>query len=662
MSNFGNALDVLPADSGVTTAPPSSPAPSEAGPKSPELPNVIGRAASEVAHSFPNVAARTSTAPTQFSTASALVSTAPTVLVSLTPVSLTPASPTPASAESQIHAPIPTGATIFVLHQSPTVQSSFVPTASFTPAPSAPATPFTTAEASSVLNHSSDQPVLSSAQNQIPLSSTNPVLNMATPTSPAPTPTPSSTQPLPLQSPVSDNYLAPVTEPAKAKQPAAPKPDDSSVSASTAGNSTPNNPTPNNPTLGDPIPHNHTAAKPAPPSGSARLDIAPALSSDATTPAAAPHASAPETGSAVANNLTNNNAASLTSNLTPNSKAPASIAARNDAPSKGESGVSVQTAPPEPLQTTATVAAQTVSARETGFALADNLTTNIANSTSNNSAPVITANGTPNSSTVAPISTIGNDAPSNGKPGVAAQPPPAATPLTAADKKSSVAVQASATPSHATPSHAAASHIAASHVDASALASGKESPATLNAPAPPVSAPPRQAKSDPAPELPKVHQMLDSAPPVPRAPRLAPIATDPAAEIQMNAQMHVGIRTDAFGAVEIHTVVQQSQVGISVHGDRDLARWFSSEVPGLESGLNKNHLNLTAVDCDNGRSGIQTATSFQHGQPRQHLSETPGFQSAALPDQDKAPESVIVGLPPSDLYVGPTKTHVSIHV
>jgi hypothetical protein len=156
--------------------------------------------------------------------------------------------------------------------------------------------------------------------------------------------------------------------------------------------------------------------------------------------------------------------------------------------------------------------------------------------------------------------------------------------------------------------------------------------------------------------------MLDSAPPAPSTPPAPPIATDPSAA----AQMHVGMRTDAFGAVEIHTVVQQSQIGITVHSDRDIARWFSSEVPGLESGLNKSHLNLTAVDFDHGRSGVQTATSFQQGQPRQYFSETPGSPSAASRDasseKDTASESAAIDILPPDLSVGPAQTHVSIHV
>jgi hypothetical protein len=136
---------------------------------------------------------------------------------------------------------------------------------------------------------------------------------------------------------------------------------------------------------------------------------------------------------------------------------------------------------------------------------------------------------------------------------------------------------------------------------------------------------------------------------------------------QTNAQMHVGVRTDAFGAVEIHTVVEQSQVGITVHSDRDISRWFSSEVPGLESGLNNNHLNLTGVNFDHGRSGVQTASSFQQGQPRQHFSQTPGSSSAALPgtalaEKDRAAESTTIDILPAGLSIGPAGTHVSIHV
>ena len=636
----------LPANSGIAKAAVNSPVPTEAGPKSPEIPSAIGQAASGVAHSFSNVPTQSPTAPPPASVSPAptgLASSAPISPASVLPAPVSPmpalpvptqvdlptapvsvspataASPPPTPVESQFRPPIPTGAANFTLDKTQTVQSPAVPAAPSTPAP--PATLLAKAMPSSLPGNSSDQPG---------------------PCAPTPIPT--------LQSPVGDNNSAP-------------------------GNSKPDN---------------STAAEPAPTSDWATLATAQAqvLPSNATSTASAQTASAAEAGFAIVPNLTdniadnisndisnripNNNAPPFTPNLTPNSKAPAPgpvpiaptpiAPTKNDAPSDAKPGVSVQPGPAAAPQTTTTAAVKTASAPETGFVIADNRTTNIANNIPNN-VPSFTPNLTPNSNipapspaTTAPIAATTNDASSNAKPGISVQPASAATPqTTAADKKPSAAVQGKVQP-HATPSH---------DVPSASLVSGKDSSATPPAPAPPASAPPPQVRSDPAPELPKTHQMLDSAPPAPTAP-LVPMAPGSAADLQMNAQvnaqMHVGLRTDAFGAVEIHTVVQQSQVGITVHGDRDLARWFSSEVPSLESGLNHQHLNLTAVDFDNTRSGVQTATSFQHGQPRQHFSETPGSPSAALSEQDDAPEPATVGILPSDLSAGPAKTRVSIHV
>ena len=164
------------------------------------------------------------------------------------------------------------------------------------------------------------------------------------------------------------------------------------------------------------------------------------------------------------------------------------------------------------------------------------------------------------------------------------------------------------------------------------------------------------SKSDWASELPKSHQVLDSAPFVPSAPthvRSVPTIND--------VQMHVGIRTTAFGAVEIHTTVIQNQVGISVHGERGLAHWFSSEVPNLESGLKDHSLNLAAVDFCSDRSGVQTTTSFQHGHPRQNFSQSTGSAAAFLV-RDAAPEASVTELLPPGPLVGLTGNHVSIRV
>jgi hypothetical protein len=165
--------------------------------------------------------------------------------------------------------------------------------------------------------------------------------------------------------------------------------------------------------------------------------------------------------------------------------------------------------------------------------------------------------------------------------------------------------------------------------------------------------------------------MLDSATAAAPTAPATPMAPGTAADLQMNGQMHMGVRTDAFGAVDIHTVVAQSQVGITVHADRDIARWFSSEVPGLESGLNNSHLNLTGVNFDHGRSGVQTATGFSNGQPRQNFSQpqqpqSGGSRVAAAPEPSGSAEATSVDILPSDRSAGAlglgAGSHFSVHV
>ncbi len=357
------------------------------------------------------------------------------------------------------------------------------------------------------------------------------------------------------------------------------------------------------------------------------------------------------------------------------------------APAQGLSSDAITDATTDATTDANSTAAQSASAPESGFAIANSFTNNTANNIATNNVSPLTqnlaasnlntsnlnsstlntsdlnsSNLTSNSNAPAPIAATASDAPSTAQIGVPAQPASAAAPQTnAADKKSSSGVQASVSSAHEVPLQG----VPAQNIPA-ALGSAKDLSPTLTAAVPAASVPSPQAATDPVPALPQTHQMLDSAPPAPAAPPPAPIAPDSAADVQMNAQinaqMHVGIRTDAFGAVEIHTVIQQSQVGITVHADQNLTRWFSSEVPSLESGLNQHHLNLTAVDFDHGRSGVQTATSFQQGQPRQNFSQAPGPISVASPEQDTASESTTIDVLTSDLLARPAQNRVSILV
>ena len=621
ISNFSRALDVLHASSPAANAPVDAPVPTEAGSKSAELSSAISRSAADAAYSFSGVPTRASTAQAQFSTSSASVLPAPRVLASLTQASLAPVSPTPVSpvtttaasiappsADSQFHAPIPASATILALDQSP-IQSPSVPAALFSRAPLMPGELLTQPAPSSRLENSpvqpKEQPVYSPAHNPSLVAPKNSAFNTLSPMSSAPAPAPIPT----LQSPIREINLAPITEEANAQQPAVLKASDSNVSGS--------------------IPPTSSAPAPAsiPTLQSPVRDVNPA---PVIEPTNAKQPAAAESGDSKVANAT-------VGNSTPANFAPGEPVAAERAPTSGSAVL--DTAPTQALSSDATITVAT-----------ENIAGNNVSSLDSNSAH----NSAAQAPTPASIVATTSDAPRNGKAGVSAQPVRAETPQTTGPYEKSEKKSSSAAPPNAT-----ALRTTLSHDVPATLASGKDSSATLAAPAPPASAPPPQVRVNAAPELPKIHQMLDSAPPTPSTP---PIAPDPAAAAQMNAQMHVGIRTEAFGAVEIHTVVQQSQVGITVHADRDIAHWFSSELPGLESGLNKNHLNLTAVDFDNGRSGVQTATSFQHGHSQQHSSETLGSQSAALPDQNAASESTAADILTSDLSVGPAQNHVSIHV
>lgn len=62
------------------------------------------------------------------------------------------------------------------------------------------------------------------------------------------------------------------------------------------------------------------------------------------------------------------------------------------------------------------------------------------------------------------------------------------------------------------------------------------------------------------------------------------------------SEMHIGLRTAAFGSVEVHTVIRQAQVDIAIGSEKgDLRTWLTSEMPVLEASLRQHHLKLEDV-------------------------------------------------------------------
>jgi hypothetical protein len=90
------------------------------------------------------------------------------------------------------------------------------------------------------------------------------------------------------------------------------------------------------------------------------------------------------------------------------------------------------------------------------------------------------------------------------------------------------------------------------------------------------------------------------------------------------AEMHIGLRTQAFGTVDVHTAVRDTQLGLAVNSERgDLHGFLSPEVPTLQTTLRQHDLHFETIkfiqqgSSSSGFSGNADshARSFGQGQP-----------------------------------------------
>lgn len=62
------------------------------------------------------------------------------------------------------------------------------------------------------------------------------------------------------------------------------------------------------------------------------------------------------------------------------------------------------------------------------------------------------------------------------------------------------------------------------------------------------------------------------------------------------SEMHVGFRTESFGAVEVHTTISEKQVEVALGSERgDLKGFMASELPALQSNLQQHDLRLQSL-------------------------------------------------------------------
>jgi hypothetical protein len=120
------------------------------------------------------------------------------------------------------------------------------------------------------------------------------------------------------------------------------------------------------------------------------------------------------------------------------------------------------------------------------------------------------------------------------------------------------------------------------------------------------------------------HPAASSATPVP-AP--GPVEAARLVASALQSEMHIGLRTQAFGSVEVHTVVRDSQVGLTVGSERgDLHTLLGAEVSGLQTIFRQQDLRF-----DNIRfleTGAGTTAGFSGGADSQARSSS---QQHSLP-------------------------------
>ncbi len=111
-------------------------------------------------------------------------------------------------------------------------------------------------------------------------------------------------------------------------------------------------------------------------------------------------------------------------------------------------------------------------------------------------------------------------------------------------------------------------------------------------------------------------------------------------------EMHIGLRTTAFGTVEVHTVVRESQVGLTISSEKgDLRSLLSAEIPELQTSLRQHNLRLDEVKMlqPNVSSGGE---SFSQGQSQQRFSRSPLAHNSAAPSQlEEQPAEMNLALP-----------------
>lgn len=103
------------------------------------------------------------------------------------------------------------------------------------------------------------------------------------------------------------------------------------------------------------------------------------------------------------------------------------------------------------------------------------------------------------------------------------------------------------------------------------------------------------------------------------------------------SEMRIGMNTQAFGSVEIHTVVHANEVGVQIGSEKgDLRSLLSNELPGIANNLQQQNLRLNQVNFHQGFAG--NPSSGNEGGPR-YSAPAPAAAKATREWDPSEPES-----------------------
>jgi hypothetical protein len=105
--------------------------------------------------------------------------------------------------------------------------------------------------------------------------------------------------------------------------------------------------------------------------------------------------------------------------------------------------------------------------------------------------------------------------------------------------------------------------------------------------------------------------------------------------------MHIDMRTQAFGSVEVHTVLRESQLGLAVGSEKgDLRSFLALEVPSLQAAIHQQQLRFDSVRfLDHNASSTTFAASADSQSHSQNRSQT---RSQSLPVNGRRPEDPLL--------------------